>query len=458
MINELVPRIGVRLGPREGRASPHGFKARLRCLLPLVPLRAARTPQRGYIAAVRGEVEVSCDGVAAVRHRIHLHDAGLGGIPPVHANGNHRNDGALLGRSFSSEVPARSGESTNVFLHRPQAHRPQFVRGDLIVFPFPRFELNVDVLANLRVQVLAARLTPNLPDVLQSRGAVGGEVHGTASRFGVARVARLHRAKPLDARLSPKSRHLDHRIQYPTLAPLISRAVLLQLLPEHPLFVRHIHMAIRYPNYYLPEGFRCLLLLATRYYCLETKDYDRVLRHMADEIGIDAVETDSGADVASLADAQSVRIYEIGYLIVPSVKEEDLEKIVGAVRTEIEKAGGSFIAEGAPSMTRLAYAIALRVGDRTEEHDRGYFGWIKFEARIEGAQALDAAFKGNASRLRSIVFRTVREDTRAKYKAPTLREVKRTDTIKSTPRRVEEPSVAVSEEELDKALLGITQE
>ena len=179
---------------------------------------------------------------------------------------------------------------------------------------------------------------------------------------------------------------------------------------------------------------------------------------MVDEAVIDAVETDSGAGVDSSADAQSVRIYEIGYLIVPSVKEEDLEKIVGAVRAEIEKAGGSFIAEGAPSMTRLAYAIALRVGDRTEEHDRGYFGWIKFEARIEVAQALDAALKGNASILRSIVFRTVREGTRAKMKAPTLREVKRTDPIKSTPRRVEEPSVAVSEEELDKAILCITSE
>ena len=51
-----------------------------------------------------------------------------------------------------------------------------------------------------------------------------------------------------------------------------------------------------------------------------------------------------------------------------------------------------------------------------------------------------------------------REDTRAKMKAPTLREVKRTDTIHAKPRRVEEPSVAVSEEELDKAILGITQE
>lgn len=179
---------------------------------------------------------------------------------------------------------------------------------------------------------------------------------------------------------------------------------------------------------------------------------------MVDEAVVDAVETGSGAGLASLVDAQSVRIYETGYLIVPSVKEEDLEKTVSAIRAEIEKAGGSFIAEGAPSMTRLAYAIAVRQGDRTEEHDRGYFGWIKFEARIEVAQALDAALKGNASILRSIVFRTVREDTRAKMKAPTLREVKRTDTIKSSPRRVEEPSVAVSEEELDKALLGITSE
>jgi hypothetical protein len=29
------------------------------------------------------------------------------------------------------------------------------------------------------------------------------------------------------------------------------------------LFVRHIHMATRYPNFYLPERFRCRLLLAT---------------------------------------------------------------------------------------------------------------------------------------------------------------------------------------------------
>lgn len=153
------------------------------------------------------------------------------------------------------------------------------------------------------------------------------------------------------------------------------------------------------------------------------------------------------------------RIYEVGYIIVPTVKEEALEKIVGTIRTEIEKAGGTFIAEGAPSLTRLMYPMSAEETGKRVEHDRGYFGWIKFEANIEAAHALEKMLKENASVLRFIVFRTVREDTRAKYKAPTLREVKRTDTIRSTPRRIsEEAKGPVSEEELEKAIQDITAE
>lgn len=152
------------------------------------------------------------------------------------------------------------------------------------------------------------------------------------------------------------------------------------------------------------------------------------------------------------------RIYEIGYVITPSVKEENIEKTVAGIRSEIEKAGGSFIAEGAPSLTRLAYAMYVKEGGKKIEHDRGYFGWIKFEAAVEGAQTLEASLKGNADILRCMIFRTVREDTRAKMKAPTLREVKRTDIIKSTPRRAEEDKGPVSEADLEKAIQDITTE
>ena len=71
---------------------------------------------------------------------------------------------------------------------------------------------------------------------------------------------------------------------------------------------------------------------------------------------------------------------------------------------------------------------------------------------------LEAELKGNATIMRSILFQTVREETRARFKAPTLREVKRTDTIKSTPRTTEESAAPLSEADLEKAIEDITAE
>jgi len=153
------------------------------------------------------------------------------------------------------------------------------------------------------------------------------------------------------------------------------------------------------------------------------------------------------------------RVYEAGYTIVPTVKEEDVEKVVTSIRSEIEKLGGTFIAEGAPSLMKLSYAMDKREGERLVGYDRGYFGWLKFEASTDSAAKLTAVLNANKEILRSIVFKTLREDTRAKFKAPTLREVKRTDTIKSSPRAASaEEKEAVSEVDLEKALETLTQE
>jgi ribosomal protein S6 len=166
-----------------------------------------------------------------------------------------------------------------------------------------------------------------------------------------------------------------------------------------------------------------------------------------------ATTNETGAE-----DAGVIRVYEVGYHIVPTTKEEDLDKIVGSVRSIIEKSNGSFIAEGAPVLTRLSYPISIQEGEKHVEYDRGYFGWIKFEANVVVAHMLDESLKKNSNLLRHIIFQTVREDTRAKYRAPQLREVKRTDTIKAAPRRVEESAAPVSEEQLEKALEDITAE
>ncbi len=152
------------------------------------------------------------------------------------------------------------------------------------------------------------------------------------------------------------------------------------------------------------------------------------------------------------------RIYEAGYTIVPTVKEEDVEKVVSDIRAEIEKMGGTFIAEGAPSLIKLAFAIEAREGEKRVAYDRGYFGWLKFEAGAHTVSELTLALKANNSILRALVFKTVREDTRAKFKAPQIREVKRTDTIKTVRAPLAEEKGEVSEVDLEKALETLTAE
>jgi ribosomal protein S6 len=166
-------------------------------------------------------------------------------------------------------------------------------------------------------------------------------------------------------------------------------------------------------------------------------------------------ENEAKIDMETSEDAAILRVYEAGYHISPLVKEEDIEKIVSEIRAVVEKGGGSFIAEGAPVLMKLAYDIEGTDAGKKHFFDRGYFGWLKFESSIETADLLRITLEKHASIFRSMVFRTVREETRARLKAPQLREVKRSDMPKAAPRKVEE-SAPVSEVDIDKAIETLT--
>lgn len=152
-----------------------------------------------------------------------------------------------------------------------------------------------------------------------------------------------------------------------------------------------------------------------------------------------------------------LRVYEAGYHIVPQTKEEDVDGVVAEIRKIIEKAGGSLIAEGAPVLMKLSFPMTTREGDKNVTYDRSYFGWLKFEAPAAVTEDLAEFFAGTRAIFRSLVFKTLREDTRAKLtKSPALREVKRSETLK-TVHKAEESAEPVSEEDLDKALETITE-
>lgn len=152
-----------------------------------------------------------------------------------------------------------------------------------------------------------------------------------------------------------------------------------------------------------------------------------------------------------------LHVYELGYHLVPTLDDSALEAAVSSIRNSIEKVGGSFVAEGASQRMTLAQPMAVWNNGRWIKYDQSYFGWIKFELASDNIAAVEKALKESKEILRSIVFQTVREDMRANVRQFVLKEVKRTDTIKSGARRSvgKETSAEVSDEKIDEAIAGL---
>lgn len=140
-------------------------------------------------------------------------------------------------------------------------------------------------------------------------------------------------------------------------------------------------------------------------------------------------------------------VYELGYILVPTIAEENVAAEVESIKGLIEKHGGSFISEDFPKLRDLAYTMVKSIGSAKHRHDKGYFGWVKFETETSSVPKLNEAFAKNDNILRSMIIETVRENTMVTQKMV----FKPTDGAKPEDgeAEVKEP---VSEEELDKTI------
>lgn len=154
-------------------------------------------------------------------------------------------------------------------------------------------------------------------------------------------------------------------------------------------------------------------------------------------------------------DTELYDVYELGYHILPTVPEADIANKVDEIRKLIQSFDGEFIMEGEPQLIDLAYTMIVPRGGHNDKYDKAYFGWIKFEAPKAKLPELQKELKDNKEILRFILFKTVREDTRAQFKVNELKEVKNDELIK-TKTEAEETS-AVSDESLDKAIDDIAE-
>lgn len=100
------------------------------------------------------------------------------------------------------------------------------------------------------------------------------------------------------------------------------------------------------------------------------------------------------------------RAYELGYLLVPTAPETEVPALVERLKTAITAAGGTLASEGAPEFIDLAYTMEKSIASKKMKYSQGYFGWMKFEAVPEAADALKKAFDGMPEVIRYILVKT----------------------------------------------------
>ena len=121
-------------------------------------------------------------------------------------------------------------------------------------------------------------------------------------------------------------------------------------------------------------------------------------------------------------DPELFDVYELGYHLLPTIAEADVPAKVEEIKKFLESFGAEFISEEEPKLINLAYTMIVPRGGHNDKYDTAYFGWIKFEVEKSKVPEIQKELKLNQDILRFILFKTVKEDTRANIELPELKE------------------------------------
>ena len=106
-----------------------------------------------------------------------------------------------------------------------------------------------------------------------------------------------------------------------------------------------------------------------------------------------------------------VSVYEVGYLVLPSVTVDNLPQVVSNIRSIIEKAGATPLDSEDPVLEDLAYSMSKTISARKYVVDEAYIGWMKFEAESNMVEAIKLGVDKIEEILRTLLIKVPRETT-----------------------------------------------
>lgn len=144
------------------------------------------------------------------------------------------------------------------------------------------------------------------------------------------------------------------------------------------------------------------------------------------------------------------KIYEVGYIIVPTVSPDHINIETDKIHELITKGNCNIISEELPKIIRLAYKMTKDVGNQRSNYDTGHFGWVKFEDNEDQITEIKKALDLNEKILRFIIVKTVAENTLYGYRIAI--EKSKTDRLEEKKSEKPEKKAEIDQEELDKSI------
>jgi len=113
--------------------------------------------------------------------------------------------------------------------------------------------------------------------------------------------------------------------------------------------------------------------------------------------------------MSTTEDHKEAQVYELGYLVLPSIAEDSLADVVSTLQGIVRKSGGVEIASEDPLKFDLAYTMSKVVGARKYVVNEAYIGWMKFEVEPSEVVAIKTAVEALDEILRCLLIKAPRE-------------------------------------------------
>jgi len=110
------------------------------------------------------------------------------------------------------------------------------------------------------------------------------------------------------------------------------------------------------------------------------------------------------SDTLEKANDGSVKPYEIGYILLPTISEDNLAEELGKIIGVVESHGGKLHKSDLPKMTDLSYEVSKDIERDRHKFESAYFGFVTFEVDSSNISKIKEELEKNLSIIRFLLI------------------------------------------------------